>query len=205
MFTVTHSSCSHVTIQRCNIYYPLTFHTHALTGSPPRQRGQQSGEGLDWIAPFCMNTHQNDDNMPEICFHGEWHKHQRDRALVCDTQSSALVCTCCFVVCLTVAVRACCSGCWVDRVSVWDVSIGHSAERSSVSRHTRFWKQLSSQWLLLMSTDELPVLLGACTMKQDLGLVMKRQVKTWVCSATMVVVQFSLTTISVETYAVTLV
>lgn len=55
-------------------------------GSPPRQRGQQSG--LDWTAPFC------------------------------------------------------CSGCWVDRVNVWDVSIGHSAERNSVSRHTRFGLQL---------------------------------------------------------------
>lgn len=172
MFTVTHSSCSHVIIQRCNIYYPLTFHTHSLTGSPPRQRGQQSWEGLDWIAPICMNTHQNDVNMTEIF---PWRMTQRwtcDRALVCVTQSSALVCTCCFVVCLTVAARTCCSGCWVDRVNVWDVSIGHSAERNSVSRHTRFWKQLSSQWLLLMRTDELPVLLGACTMKQDLQLVM---------------------------------
>lgn len=57
-------------------------------GSPPRQRGQQSGEAMGWITSIC------------------------------------------------------CSCCWLDRVNVWDVSIGHSAERSCISRHTLFGVQL---------------------------------------------------------------
>lgn len=53
-----HSNSSHMTIQRYNIYDPLTIQPHKLTGSPPRQRGQQSGEALGWSTSICVNKSQ---------------------------------------------------------------------------------------------------------------------------------------------------
>lgn len=116
-----------MTIQRCNIYDPLSTQLHKLTGSPPRQRGQQSGEALTWITSICVNIHK------QIVQKSEWYFH-RDQQQCKD------------VIFLLRVVHTCCSCCWLDRGNVWDVSIGHSAERSSISRQTRFWKPLSSQF-----------------------------------------------------------
>lgn len=125
------STSEHMHIPECVTCYKrtatlviwLSIQPHKLTGSPPRQRGQQSGEALGWITLICVNIHQQIIQKSETRFHKDQKK-------------------CKHMTFLLRVVHTCCSCCWLDRGNVWDISIGHSAERSSISRHTRFWKPL---------------------------------------------------------------